>query len=63
MDIETLMMIDSLKMSDKERQLIVDNCIKENTDKVTYENNGYLPHFKSIKLIKKANLLLNFTYN
>tara|TARA_Y100000590_G_scaffold92537_1_gene104603 strand:- start:576 stop:1085 length:510 start_codon:yes stop_codon:yes gene_type:complete len=33
-DIETLMMIDSLKMSDKERQLIVDNCIKENTDKI-----------------------------
>ena len=33
-DIETLMMIDSLKMSDKERQLIVDNCINENTDKI-----------------------------
>ena len=33
-DIETLMMIDSLKMSDKERQLIVDNCITENTDKI-----------------------------
>ena len=33
-DIETLMMIDSLKMSDKERQLIVDNYIKENTDKI-----------------------------
>ena len=33
-DIETLMMIDSLKMSDEERQLIVDKCIKENTDKI-----------------------------
>jgi len=33
-DIETLMMIDSLKMSNNERQLIVDNCINENTDKI-----------------------------
>ena len=41
----------------------VDLFIRENTNKITYENKGYLPHFKSIKLIKKANLLLNFTYN
>ena len=41
----------------------VDLFIKKNTDKITYVNNRYLPHFKSIKLIKKANLLLNFTYN
>ena len=41
----------------------VDLFIRENSNKIKYENNGYLPHFKSIKLIKKANLLLNFTYN
>jgi len=33
-NIETLMMIDSLKMSDEERQLIADKCVKEITDKI-----------------------------
>ncbi len=32
--IETLMMIDSLKMSDTERNYIVDKCKKENTHKI-----------------------------
>ena len=41
----------------KENDLIIPSL------KIIYENKGYLPHFKSIKLIKKANLLLNFTYN
>ena len=32
-------------------------------DNITYINKGYLPHFESVNLIKKANLLLNFTFN
>ena len=32
--IETLMMVDSLKMSDKNRQHIVDKCKKEKTNKI-----------------------------
>ena len=32
--IETLMMVDSLKMSDNERQYIVDKCKKEKTHKI-----------------------------
>ena len=32
--IETLMMIDSLKMSDSERNYIVEKCKKENTHKI-----------------------------
>ena len=41
----------------------IDLFIRENMDNITYINKGYLPHFESVNLIKKANLLLNFTFN
>jgi len=40
----------------------VDLFIRENLVNIDYVNSGYLPHIQSINLIKKANLLLNFTY-
>lgn len=33
-EVRTLMMIDSLEMTDMDRQLIVDHCIKADTDKI-----------------------------
>ena len=41
----------------------IDLFIRKNTDNIMYINKGYLPHFESVNLIKKANLLLNFTFN
>ena len=50
--IETLMMIDSLKMSDSERNYIVEKCKKENTHKIVITH-GTDTMTKTAKLLAK----------
>tara|TARA_Y100000588_G_C13917983_1_gene780211 strand:+ start:301 stop:795 length:495 start_codon:yes stop_codon:yes gene_type:complete len=50
--IETLMMVDSLKMSDAERQYIVDKCKKEKTHKIIITH-GTDTIVKTAKLLAK----------
>ena len=50
--IETLMMIDSLLMSDKDRQYILDKCLKEKTSKIIITH-GTDTMVRTAKKIKK----------